>query len=51
MSRKLRASVPISRELLKPSVPDYAKPKARDKKIKDRQKRDHESVAELNANH
>ena len=42
MSGKLRASVLISRELLKPSVPDYAKLKARDKKAKDRQKRNHD---------
>ena len=42
MSRKLRASVPISCEALRPSVPDYAKLKAQDKKVKDRQKRNHD---------
>ena len=41
MSRKLRASVPIPRESLKPSVPDYAQLKARDK-VKDRQKHNHD---------
>ena len=42
MSRKLRALVPVSREELEPSVPDYAELKTRDKKAKDRQKRNHD---------
>lgn len=42
MSCKLRASVSITRELLKPSVPDHDQLKSRDKKAKDRQKSDHD---------
>ena len=42
MSRKLRASVPISRQQLKPAVPNDAQLRARDKKAKDRQKRDYD---------
>ena len=44
MSRKLRASVPtcISRESLKPVVPDYDQLKAQDKNVKDRQKHGHD---------
>ena len=42
MSRKLRASGPISRELLKLSVPDFTKIKARDKNAKDHQKHNYD---------
>lgn len=42
MCRKLRGVVPITRDLLKPSVPDSGKLRALDKKAKDRQKDDHD---------
>ena len=42
MSRKLRASGPISRELLKLSVPDFTKMKAQDKNAKDHQKHNYD---------